>query len=347
MRVLPADGQRDVLLAGAFEEHVAGIAFESDILAPVEVMVVSCRARAEPQRFRPHEQDGLVARLQPLRIAPAQLAERRFDDGARFRRPWRPCPAKGLFSPTKEATKAVAGCVIDRLAVADLLDDALVHHGDAVRHGQRLALVVGDVDEGDADPLLDGAQLVAHMLAQLEVERRERLVEQQHLGLDRERAGDRDALLLAAGELADQLVALARQGDQLRSSSAASARSALRHAAHPQAVGDVLRHGHQRKQRQVLEDQRGRPLVRADARHVLAADPDRAFGRIEEARNRAQDRGLAAAGRPQEGEELAALDLQRRILDRGEIAKPDGDAIKFDVGAHPLPLLCMLFCSAC
>ena len=32
------------------------------------------------------------------------------------------------------------------------------------------------------------------------VERRGRLVEQQHVGLDRDRAGDAEALLLAAGE---------------------------------------------------------------------------------------------------------------------------------------------------
>src|SRR3546814_6058862 len=39
--------------------------------------------------------------------------------------------------------------LVDLGAGADLLDDALAHHRDAVRHRQRLALVVGDVDEGD------------------------------------------------------------------------------------------------------------------------------------------------------------------------------------------------------
>ena len=45
-------------------------------------------------------------------------------------------------------------------------------------------------------------QFLAHLQPQLGVEIRQRLVEQQHLRLDRQRAGDRDALLLAAGELA-------------------------------------------------------------------------------------------------------------------------------------------------
>ena len=46
-------------------------------------------------------------------------------------------------------------------------------------------------------------------------------------------------------------------------------------AAHLKPEGDVLPHRHQREQRKVLEDQRGGALVRPDALHVLAADPDR------------------------------------------------------------------------
>jgi hypothetical protein len=41
---------------------------------------------------------------------------------------------------------------------------------------------VRDVDEGEADVLLDPLQLDLHLLAQLQVERAERLVEEQHAG---------------------------------------------------------------------------------------------------------------------------------------------------------------------
>ena len=98
-----------------------------------------------------------------------------------------------------------------RVAIARALaaePEVYAHHGHVVRHGEGFALVVGDVDEGDADPLLDGAELGAHVLAELEVERGERLVEEQHLGLGGQRAGDGDALFLPAGELVDHLVAL-------------------------------------------------------------------------------------------------------------------------------------------
>ncbi len=103
--------------------------------------------------------------------------------------------------PTKEATKRVARMVVDLERRADLLDPALVHHHDAVGHRQRFFLVVRHVDGGDAELALQRADLLAQRHADLGVERRERLVEQQHLRLDGERAGERHALLLAAGEL--------------------------------------------------------------------------------------------------------------------------------------------------
>jgi hypothetical protein len=67
-------------------------------------------------------------------------------------------------------------------------DPAAVHDDDAVAHRERLALVVRDVGDRQAEPLLQGADLLAHRAAQARVEVRERLVEEQHRGLEDERA---------------------------------------------------------------------------------------------------------------------------------------------------------------
>src|SRR6266568_4972429 len=61
--------------------------------------------------------------------------------------------------------------LVDLDGAADLLDAALVEHRDAVAHGQRLFLVVGDIDKGDAHLALHPEQLELHLLAELEVER--------------------------------------------------------------------------------------------------------------------------------------------------------------------------------
>ena len=71
-----------------------------------------------------------------------------------------------------------------------------------------------DVDEGDPEVVLDRLQLELHLLAQLQVERAERLVEQQHLRPVDERPRERDPLLLAAGELARLARAEALETDE-------------------------------------------------------------------------------------------------------------------------------------
>ena len=67
---------------------------------------------------------------------------------------------------------------------ADLLDAALAEHREAIAHRQRFFLVVGDVGEGDADLALELLQLDLQFLAQLEIQRAQRLVEQQQLAGD-------------------------------------------------------------------------------------------------------------------------------------------------------------------
>ena len=94
--------------------------------------------------------------------------------------------------------RPVRGISIDFLGRADLLDTAAVHHDHTVGQRHRFGLVVRHIEARHAEPLLDRAKLVAHLQAQLRVEIAQRLVEQQHLRLEHERARDRDALLLAA-----------------------------------------------------------------------------------------------------------------------------------------------------
>ena len=91
--------------------------------------------------------------------------------------------------------------LVDLARRRHLLDPAVGHDGDPVAHRERLLLVVGHVDERDPDLLLERLQLDLERLSQLGVEGAERLVEEQHRGLQDERPRERDALLLAARHL--------------------------------------------------------------------------------------------------------------------------------------------------
>ena len=69
--------------------------------------------------------------------------------------------------------------------------------------------------------------------------------------------------------------------------------------------------------------------MRRHAGHVLAVDQDAAgVGRLE-ARQHAQQRGLAAARAAQQGEQLAALDLEIDAVDRGRPRRSAWSRLRF------------------
>src|SRR4051794_27752898 len=84
------------------------------------------------------------------------------------------------------------------------------------------------------------------------------------------------------------------------------------HAAHLQAELDVLPHGLPGKQRILLKHH---AALGAGAVYLLAVDGDDARGRLEEARDRVEQRRLSAAGGPDDRDELARIDMDLRVGD--------------------------------
>src|SRR5439155_13621463 len=90
--------------------------------------------------------------------------------------------------------------VIDVARARDLLDDAVVHHGNHVGHRHGLELVMRDVDRRRAEPVMQRAQFMDHRLAHFGIECAERLVHQETFRLANDRPPERDALPVAAGK---------------------------------------------------------------------------------------------------------------------------------------------------
>ena len=97
--------------------------------------------------------------------------------------------------------EGVGGLFIDLLRGCELLDAPGIHHRDAIRDFQRFLLVVGHENGGDMDGVMQPAQPAPQFAPHRCIQRAKRLVEQQHARLHRQRAGERHALALAAGEL--------------------------------------------------------------------------------------------------------------------------------------------------
>ena len=76
-----------------------------------------------------------------------------------------------------------------------------VHDGDPVTHVADYRKVMGDEDQGQPHLALETAQQVEHLRLDRHVEGRHRLVGDQKLWLQRDRAGDTDPLTLTTREL--------------------------------------------------------------------------------------------------------------------------------------------------
>ena len=103
---------------------------------------------------------------------------------------------------------------------------------------------------------------MAHLDAELGVEIRQRFVEQQHARADDDRAGERDALLLAAGELAGELLLVSGETDLRQHVADALPDLGGGEIAHAQPVRDILEDRQMREQRIVLEHEADVALVR-------------------------------------------------------------------------------------
>ena len=109
----------------------------------------------------------------------------------------------------RSATRSADGRVHD-------VDDAAVgEEHDRVGVGRR-DRVVGDHHDGLAEPVDRLAQQREDVPAGARVERAGRLVGEDHLGPRDQRAGDGDALLLAARELAGLVLDARRRGRRAR-----------------------------------------------------------------------------------------------------------------------------------
>src|SRR3954465_2458026 len=189
-----------------------------------------------------------------------------------------------------------AALVAHDLAVVEL-DHALAHlvHDRRVvrRHQDRRVGAVDAVEQlHDAD-------------ARRGVEVSRRLVgDEDHRAVD-EGARDRDALLLAAGQLLGQATALAVQADELEHLGHHPLDGRLRLADHLQREGDVLGDGLVRQQPEVLEHgadlaPHRRHLPAVQLAEVATGDEHLAAGGALLAQDQPEERRLAGSGRADE-----------------------------------------------
>ena len=228
--------------------------------------------------------------------------DRRFDD---------------IRSTDEFGDEAILRREIDLPRRADLGNRALLHDDDTIAEFHGLGLIVRHIDRGDTKRAQQAVEFATQPVAQRGVERGQRLVEQQNARPDRNRARQRHALALAAGELVD--AAVLQPGDVGQHDQFGDARRTLfvRHAADLQAIADIVRYAHVGEKRVGLEHHADIAPFDRHRRHVLAVEQHLAAGIGQfEAGDDAQHRGFAAAGGAEQHQRLAAGDVERCGFER-------------------------------
>ena len=223
--------------------------------------------------------------------------------------------------------------LVKRIRAAVLRDLALVHDDDAVGNRQSLVLIMGNIDGGEAKALLQLADFGAHATAQAGVEVRQRLVQQKDLRLQHQSPRYRDALLLAARQFGRKPFPETAKAHEIEALVGRRLGLGPSHPAGFEPVGDVFDHRHMWKKRIALKDHRHVAPVRGQARHILSPDQDAARAWRFQPREHPKRRGFPAARRAQKRDQLARLDRQVEVRNRGKSAVILADRAEFDTAA--------------
>ena len=230
----------------------------------------------------------------------------------------RQCPSTPRLASREARSAASRGGAVARAAAGNVdgprdggalaVASAAAEHDDPVGQLEGLVDVVGDQQHRGGLGLVDVQEQVLHLHPGQGVQRAERLVEQQDAGVAGQGPGQRGALGHAAGDLAGPVLGEAVQAHELQQLGHLGL-AFLGAAARGQADGDVGLQRVPRQQPRFLEREGAAGIDAVDRR---AVDEDGAGAGGVQARCCAQERGLAAAARAQDGEDLAGGDVEGR-----------------------------------
>ena len=238
-----------------------------------------------------------------------------------------------MLGTVEERCRGVHDGFLGGLGARDLGGEpAFAEDDDPVRDGQQLGQLARGHDDGAALRGQPADQLVDLGLG-ADVDAASRLVEQEHLGLDQEPAGEDALLLVAAGEAGDRNVAAGRLDRQLLDGPlhGAPLRSRVDQRAERQlgeaAERDILGHGHavEQAQRLAVLGHHGDPgldrLVGMGEIAPGALEPDRAR-RLKRAgaEDRFEQLGPSGAQEPRDAQHLARVDAKSDVAQVGPAA---------------------------
>jgi hypothetical protein len=164
-------------------------------------------------------------------------------------------PEWNEVGPSNEGRDEAGGRAQVQLFGRTHLDEgASFHHGDPVRHGEGLGLVVGDEYERELEFSLQAFEFFLHGFAQFQIECREGFVEQEHRRSSDDRTRQCDALLLAPRKLTRAMHHEVVHMDEIEGLAHSSAQLNFLDVLAAKSVRNIVKDTHVRKERIVLKD---------------------------------------------------------------------------------------------
>ena len=245
--------------------------------------------------------------------------------------------------------RVVVRRIAQHLARRAGLDDlAEIHDDHPVGNGIDDIEIVADQDQAEVAAGFQAYQQVEDLGLDRHIEARQRLVGDDQPGTHRHGPGDRDALLLAAGQL--MRIAVVKLGGVEADGGQQFGYLGGQRVARGQPVaqqdirqGRVDAHPRIERRCRVLEDRlnrfsKSRPIGRREPNHGLAIIGDLARGRLDETQQHAGERALAGAGFAHDRQRLAFVDVEIDRVDRAPgvagAAEPASSAKALDEGAR-------------
>ena len=251
-------------------------------------------------------------------------------------------PGDDAVAHVREAEEAghvlVRGARPDLVGRASLHDPARTHDRDAVAEREGLAAVVRHVERRHVERVEDALEILQQAVAEPAVERAERLVEEEDARLRRERAGQRDALLLSARERGDGAPLVSGEPDELQDLPDATLDLVPPRPPHAQPEGDVPEDVPVLEERTFLEHEPDPAPVRRYGREIRPGEEHAPGVRPLKARDHAQERALPGAARPEHRDHLALGDIEPHPVERGGLAEAHRHVFDPEHQSHPVRL---------
>ena len=188
---------------------------------------------------------------------------------------------------------------------------------------------MGDIDEGDAQLLLQALELNLHLAPELEIQCTKRLIQQKDLRLVHKGTGNSHTLPLSAGQLCWLAGLIARKLHQSKRIRNGFFTLKSRHVLQLQRIADVLPHIHMGEKSIILEDHVHIPFFRREIGHILPVEEDGTAVTAVQPCNDAKQGCLSAAGRGQNGDKLPRHNTEINPAEDFNPVKAFSDLIQF------------------